>query len=157
MPSDIARIVTKCIIIWSCLSSSLIFVNEKNELAVLQVVSKGKLSGCEYGIIDRCDKLIISDSNFRVVDIEPGLAYIDRKPNDKIDVSQINTNKTIFYNFLDIQNLGVQAVEKLMSINSHCKKCVLDSNICNKLLTEIENKPFCKGTLYLLSPFYAVL
>ena len=127
--------------------TALVFVNENNELAILQVVSKGKLSGCEYGIVDKCDKLILSDSNFRVIDMEPGVAYIDRKPNDKVDVNRINANTTIFYNFLGLQNLGVQAVEKLMSINSHCKKCVLDSNTCNKLLTEIEDKPYCKGTV----------
>ena len=120
--------------------SSLVFVNQQNELTLFQAVSKGQLIGCDDAI-RRCQDLSLNNSNFRTVNMEEGLAYID----PGVDTSQISNRKTDLYDIMAIRLWKKEAPDELKSSKPRCKKCLSESTICNLMLAIITEVGYCKG------------
>ena len=130
--------------------TSLIFVSEKNELCIIEVVSKGQLKGCVDGPVDQYENLLLMGKNFRIGEMEKGIAYVNQRPNNthNIEYSDLYTNSTIFYNILDIQIWEKQAPDNLREQEIKCKKCLTNSGTCNHLLLNIPDLSNCKGDIF---------
>ena len=129
--------------------TSLLFVSEQNELAIIEVVGKGPFGKCDNGIITKCNNLIFNNSNFREVNMKQGVAYIDSHPTVMIDISSINNNSTTFYDITKLQYWKAEAPEELKN-SAYCKRCIDESPICNRMLRRIHDTEYCKGNVCVL-------
>jgi hypothetical protein len=123
------------------------FVNNKNELVVVDVISKGKLLGCDGNRTYDCQNLTFNESDFRTVNLMDGVAYVQRLPKQTVDRYQLDAAKTSFFDLTAIRIWKKDAPEELKNTNPHCKKCLVDSITCNQFLDSIQDVDRCDGKL----------
>ena len=132
------------------------FVNSKNELVVVDIISKGKLMGCDGNRTYDCENLIFNDSDFRTANMMNGVAYIQRLPKQNVDRYQLDAAKTSFFDLTAIQIWKKDAPEELKNTNAHCKKCLVASITCNQFLDSIQDVDRCDGKLTFLATLKSV-
>ena len=123
--------------------STLVFVNNNNELTLLEVVSKGHLRGCDDNPAFKCKNLVWNNTNFRGADLMEGVGYVGTEINT-IDMAN---NDTHFYDLAFIYHWDVHAPPELKISNPHCKKCATNSILCQQLLDKIYHLQKCEGKL----------
>jgi len=125
--------------------TSLAFVSNQNELVVIQVISKGPLTGCEGEGVQKCHNLTFDDSDFRNTSMVDGVAYVQRPPKVNLDLSQLNERKTPFFDLTSIQIWKKDGPEQLKHSKPHCKRCLVYSLTCNQILNSIQDVDRCDG------------
>ena len=129
--------------------TTLIVVNNENELVAVPIVSKGLLKNCHYfSTIGECTELIFNTSNFRTAHLQPNVAYLDASPKalkQLIDMSKLNAPNTPYFNLQDIHLWTKDAPEKILLENPHCKMCLVPSIICSQTLDSIQDIDRCSG------------
>ena len=133
------------------------FVSGKNELVILPVISKGKLIGCDSNNTDICPNLMFNISDFRDLLMMAGVAYVQRLPKQNVDLSQIKSTKTNFFDLTATLIWKKDAPDELKNAGAHCKKCLVDSPICNQFLESIQEIGRCDGKLTFLIIFRTIL
>jgi hypothetical protein len=126
--------------------TSLLYVSKQNELTIIEVVGKGSFGKCDNGTIIKCNNLIFNNSNYRMVNMKHGVAYVDSHPTVMIDISLINNNSTTFYDITKLQYWKTEAPEELKN-SAYCKRCIDESPICNRMLRRIHDTEDCKGVV----------
>ena len=132
------------------------FVNNKNELVVVNVISKGKLIGCDGNRTYDCQNLLFNNSDFRTAIMMNGVAYIQRLPKQTVDRFQLDEAKTSFFDLTAIRIWKKDAPEELKNTNAHCKKCLVASITCNQFLDSIQDVDHCDGKLTILASLKSV-
>ena len=127
------------------------FVSSKNELVILPVISNGKFIGCDSNNTYICPNMKFNISDFRDQPMMAGVAYVQRLPRQNIDLSQIKSTKTNFFDLTATLIWKKDAPEELKNAGAHCKKCLIDSPICNQFLESIQDMGRCDGKLTFLT------
>ena len=134
--------------------STLVGINNQNEITILQIIYKGPLKGCNTSSsIMRCSSLRFSASNFRTTELEANIAYIDALPKQLEEINDATIGKSIvtdYYALFEILVWDKHAPEELANKNSHCKKCAFQSILCDLALDSIQGKDRCRGEKFSL-------
>ena len=129
--------------------STLISVNQRNELVAIQVISKDTLEGCNTSSsIMMCRNVTFSSSNFRTTELQDNVAYIDALPKELEDsnfIDRLNEKKNVYHSLYDIQFWDKYAPKALTESDPHCKKCLLPSILCDQAIEVISGTDRCDG------------
>ena len=137
--------------------TNIAFVSDNNELIVVPIINKGKLAGCDGNQTNICQNLKFNDSNFRNQSMVNGVGYIQRLPKQTVDMGQIEARKTSFFDLTAMQIWNKDAPKELRNAKPHCKRCLVNSIICNQFLHSIQDVERCDGKLTILSPTKCIL
>ena len=129
--------------------STLVVVNQRNELVAVQIISKDQLGGCNASLsIMMCNNLTFTAANYRTANLLKNIAYIDALPKQlegENNVSSLDKTKTNFYSLFGISLWGKYAPEELTSREPHCKKCLYSSRLCDQAIDSIPGIERCEG------------
>ena len=129
---------------------SMAFLNGQNRLILVHLVSDGPILGCDYETTPTlCHNLTITQENFRTAHMELGVAYVQSKPNETINISEIDGRITNMYELGDIIIWEKDAPKEIK--NSTCKKCLTNSFTCIQQLNLIQGVERCDGKFKICS------
>ena len=122
--------------------SSLVFVNNDNEIVLLQVIHKGNSTSCNDNGIFGCPNTAWNYTNFRTTHMIEGVGYV----SEKIKKTDIEDKNFVFYDLDCIHYWENDAPSNITALAPHCKKCAINSILCrHQLLGKITGIQNCDG------------